>query len=55
MNASGPIEPSRHGEPGSAASRPGNLAFACSAEAIGTFLLVWGFSCQREFDLWRPC
>jgi len=18
-------------------------------------LLVWGFSCQREFDLWRPC
>ena len=28
------------GEPGSASSRPSNLVLACSAEAIGTFLLV---------------
>ncbi len=28
------------GQPGSAASRPGNLALACFAEAIGTFMLV---------------
>jgi MIP family channel proteins len=40
MDASGPINPSHHGEPGSAASQSGNLALACSAEAIGTFLLV---------------
>ena len=40
MNESRPIDPPRSGEPGSAASPSSNLVLACSAEAIGTFLLV---------------
>ncbi len=40
MNETSSIGPSHYGEPGSAESPSTNLALACSAEAIGTFLLV---------------
>ena len=40
MNKVTPLNPLPGGEPGSAASRPSNLLLACTAEAIGTFLLV---------------
>jgi len=40
MNETRPIDPSHYGEPGAAAATSSNLILACSAEAIGTFLLV---------------
>ncbi len=40
MNETRPIDPFQHGEPGSAGATSSNLVLACSAEAIGTFLLV---------------
>ena len=40
MDVRTPLDPFRDSKPGSAASRLGNLARACAAEAIGTFLLV---------------
>ena len=40
MDARTTLDPLPRGKPGSAASRPGNLVLACSAEAIGTFMLV---------------
>ena len=40
MNETRPIDPSRYGEPGAAGATSSNLLLACSAEAIGTFLLV---------------
>ncbi len=40
MNAALPQSVTTDGEPGSAHSEPANLMLACTAEAIGTFLLV---------------
>ena len=40
MNETRPIDPSQYGEPGAAGATSSNLPLACSAEAIGTFLLV---------------
>ncbi len=40
MNETRPIDPFQYGEPGAAGATSSNLPLACSAEAIGTFLLV---------------
>ncbi len=40
MKETKPIDPARYGEPGAAGTTSSNLALACAAEVIGTFLLV---------------